>query len=143
MRYRIREVDGCDDVIIDTINELDKAVASFPPIKTENFENGYWWLVYAGAEPIAYAGIVPSQRWLETGYLARAGVLPEHRGRGLQRRLMAVRERKAKAIGWKHIVSDCTSNIPSANNFIKCGYELYQPSKPWAFANTLYWRKSL
>jgi hypothetical protein len=32
-------------------------------------------------------------------------------------------------------------NIPSANNFIRAGYRLYQPRYPWAYPATLYWRK--
>jgi hypothetical protein len=34
-------------------------------------------------------------------------------------------------------------NIASANSLIKAGYTLYRPSQPWAFTNTLYWRKML
>jgi hypothetical protein len=41
------------------------------------------------------------------------------------------------------MVSDTTRNIPSANNFIRAGYRLYQPQYPWAYPETLYWRKSI
>lgn len=34
-------------------------------------------------------------------------------------------------------------NIASANNFIRAGYELYAPDVPWAWPNSLYWRKCL
>jgi phage terminase large subunit len=37
--------------------------------------------------------------------------------------------------------SDTTDNLASANNFIRAGYRLYQPQNPWAWPNTLYWRK--
>jgi hypothetical protein len=36
---------------------------------------------------------------------------------------------------------DMSGNIASANNFIRAGYRLYQPTIPWAFPETLYWRK--
>ena len=39
--------------------------------------------------------------------------------------------------------SDTTDNLASANNFIRAGYRLYQPQYPWAWPNTLYWRKSI
>jgi phage terminase large subunit len=39
--------------------------------------------------------------------------------------------------------SDTTDNLASANNFIRAGYRLYQPQYPWAWPNTLYWRKSV
>jgi len=50
-------------------------------------------------------------------------------------------EARARSNGWSCIVSDTTQNIVSANNFIKCGYELYQPRYPWGWPQTLYWRK--
>jgi len=36
-----------------------------------------------------------------------------------------------------------SGNIASANNFIRAGYRMYQPQYPWAFPNTLYWRKTI
>jgi phage terminase large subunit len=38
--------------------------------------------------------------------------------------------------------SDTTDNLASANNFIRAGYRLYQPQTPWAWPNSLYWRRS-
>jgi phage terminase large subunit len=31
--------------------------------------------------------------------------------------------------------------VHSANNFIRAGYRLFSPRNPWAWPNTLYWRK--
>ena len=62
---------------------------------------------------------------------------------GLQLRLMRALESRARHNGWSCIVSDTTNNLASANNFIRAGYRLYQPQYPWAWPNTLYWRKSL
>jgi hypothetical protein len=70
-------------------------------------------------------------------------VLKRHCGGGLQLRLMRALESRARQIGWDAVVSDTTDNLASANNFIRGGYRLYQPSCPWAWPNTLYWRKSL
>jgi hypothetical protein len=39
--------------------------------------------------------------------------------------------------------TDTTDNVASANNFIRAGYRLYRPQHPWAWPNTLYWRKSI
>ena len=39
--------------------------------------------------------------------------------------------------------ADTTDNLAPANNFIRAGYRLYQPQYPWAWPNTLYWRKSI
>src|SRR6476469_10291468 len=61
----------------------------------------------------------------------------------LQLRLMRALESRARHNVWSCIVSDTTDNLPSANNFIRAGYRLYQPQYPWAWPNTLYWRKSI
>jgi len=61
----------------------------------------------------------------------------------LQLRLMRALEWRARQHGWSCIVSDTTGNLASANNFIKANYRLYQPQYPWAWPNTLYWRKSI
>jgi hypothetical protein len=50
---------------------------------------------------------------------------------------------RARRNGWRSLVSDTTGNIASANNFIRAGYRMYQPQYPWAFPNTLYWRKAI
>ena len=69
--------------------------------------------------------------------------LKKHYGNGLQLRLMRALESRARHNGWSCIVSDTTDNLASANNFIRAGYRLYQPQHPWAWPNTLYWRKSI
>jgi hypothetical protein len=56
-------------------------------------------------------------------------------------RLMRALESRARHNGWSAVVSDTTDNLASANNFIRAGYRLYQPQAPWAWGNTLYWRK--
>ena len=33
--------------------------------------------------------------------------------------------------------------VHSANNFIRAGYRLFSPKNPWAWPNTLYWRKDM
>ena len=33
--------------------------------------------------------------------------------------------------------------VHSANNFIRAGYRLFSPLNPWAWSNTLYWRKDV
>ncbi|HJZ20726.1 MAG TPA: GNAT family N-acetyltransferase, partial [Bradyrhizobium sp.] len=77
------------------------------------------------------------------GYFSRVGVLASHRGNALQLRLMRAAEAGARGFGWNWLVSDTTDNVASANNFIRAGYRLFQPRHPWAWSNTLYWRKPL
>jgi GNAT superfamily N-acetyltransferase len=104
---------------------------------------GYWWVAYDKDLPVAFALLMPSVQWSDTGYLSRSGVLSSYRGKGLQKRLVRVRERKAKKLGWKWLISDTNLNPPSSNNLITCGYRIFQPSSPWGFETAIYWRKAL
>jgi GNAT superfamily N-acetyltransferase len=140
--YRIREVDGRDDEIADILAELHRLTffggASVPP-----FDGGHWWLAFSEATPVAFAGVMPSTHVRNAGYFCRVGVLQRHWGRRLQLRLMRAMEARARRNGWTCVVSDTTGNVVSANNFIRGGYRLYRPPLPWAFPETLYWRKDL
>src|SRR5471032_3336589 len=138
--YRIREVDGHDDEIAEMLSDLHR-LTFFEGASIPAFDWGHWWLAYREADPVAFAGIVPSTRADNAGYFSRVGVLKRHCGRGLQLRLMCAMELRARRNGWSSVVSDTTENIASANNFIQAGYRLYQPQTPWAWPNTLYWRK--
>jgi GNAT superfamily N-acetyltransferase len=108
-------------------------------------EGGWWWLGYSlGQQPsggLWHPGTLPAVA--DTAYLSRAGVLPAWRGQGLQRRLIALRERLARRQGFVWMISDTTDNVPSSNNLIKAGYKLIEPSAPWANSESLYWSKKL
>ena len=91
--------------------------------------------------PVAFAGIIPSTHVANAGYFYRVGVLRKHCGHRLQLRLMRALEARARRNGWSAVVSDTTDNVFSANNFIRAGYRLYRPQMPWAWPNSLYWRK--
>ena len=105
---------------------------------------GWWWIVYDALNlPCAFAGLIPSVRWSDTGYLCRAGVIPNCRGQGIQKRLIRARVRQAKALGWNWLITDTYENPASSNSLIACGFKLFEPSKPWGAIGTLYWRKKL
>jgi GNAT superfamily N-acetyltransferase len=140
--YRIREVDGDDEEVVDTLTELHR-LTFFDSARIPAFDQGRWWLAFRAGKPVAFAGVIPSTRAENAGYLSRVGVLSHHRGNALQLRLMRAMEAGARNIGWNWVVSDTTDNIASANNFIRAGYRLYQPPHPWAWPRTLYWRKHL
>ena len=140
--YRIREVDGHDDEIADTLADLHR-LTFFDGASIPEFDQGHWWLAFHETIPVAFAGVVPSTRAFNAGYFCRVGVLKRHCGNALQLRLMRALESRARRNGWSCIVSDTTDNLVSANNFIRAGYRLYQPQYPWAWPNTLYWRKSI
>ncbi len=140
--YRIREVDGHDEEIADTLADLHR-LTFFDGAPIPEFEQGHWWLALHQTMPVGFAGVVASTHAYNAGYFCRVGVLKKHCGNALQLRLMRALESRSRHNGWCCIVSDTTDNLASANNFIRAGYRLYQPQHPWAWPNTLYWRKSI
>jgi GNAT superfamily N-acetyltransferase len=80
---------------------------------------------------------------MDAVYLCRSGVIPKARGKGLQRKLISVRLRFARARCMTWAISDTFHNPASANNLIRCGFSMYEPSQPWGAKGTLYWRRRL
>jgi len=138
--YRIREVDGSDDDVAETLADLHR-LTFFDSAPLPEFDRGHWWLAHIDVLPVGFAGVVPSTHAQNAGYFCRVGVLDRHQGNRLQLRFMRAMESQARRNGWVAVVSDSTDNLPSANNFIRAGYRLYQPQIPWAWPHTLYWRK--
>lgn len=147
MTYALRLVDHTEPDLAEDISELDRLVFNdgTPNLTPDDIstQTAHWWLAYKGDEPIGFCAIKPGST-PGTGYLSRAGVLAEHRGHGLQPRMIRVRERKARALGLNRVVTDTAYfNHRSSNNLIRAGYRLYRPEKPWSFDTSLYWFKNL
>jgi len=137
--YRIRAVEVSE--FGDDIIEMDLACLKEEAIKPELIDQ--WWIAFLDDAPVAYAGLHPSSHHKRAGFLARAGVLPKHRGNGLQRRLIRVREKEAIKRRLFRMVSFTRNNPPSANNLIACGYSVFIPKKLWAPSDATYWHKVL
>jgi GNAT superfamily N-acetyltransferase len=143
MPYKITEVDG--EKFTDEIQRFNGLFKKdFLPLKPRHFQDGYWWLVHQGIQLVAFAGMVPFEPFPRVGYLKRAAVLPAHRGKGLQGRLVALREERARAsTDWTHMVTETSLENPaSSNSFVRAGYKLVEAERPWA-KETLFWRKAL
>lgn len=113
-----------------------------PPNGLANLDHGQWWVAFSeDRDELAGFCAIQASRTLGTAYLSRAGVMPKFRGHGLQRRMVHLRMKWAKANGFKFVVTDTTSNPASANSLINCGFKLYDPAHKWAFPDSLYWRK--
>lgn len=139
---KIKRVDVRSFEIQSKLNALQKKC--LPGDTPSDTTTGWWWIVYDALNlPCAFAGLVPSVRWRDTGYLCRAGVISSHRGQGLQKRLIRARVRQAKALGWNWLITDTYENPASSNSLIACGFKLFEPTKPWGADKTLYWRKKL
>lgn len=141
--YRIRAVDGSNPDKSEVINDLHQSIfgGKAPPVDTRQ---GYWWIVTDWTDkPVAFAGLHLLVDPLR-GYLYRVGVSPDHRGHGLQRKLIAVRVAKARSVGCVSVVSDTVNwNVHSSNNLIASGFRLFKPKKKWAFKDGLYWQRTL
>lgn len=122
---------------------LDLQLTILPADKPAPTHVGWWWIAYDGTQPIGFAGLYQSRAWRDAGYLCRSGVLPAYRGRGLQKRLIRVREQLARRCGMHWLISDTYENPPSANSLIACGYRTYQPRNPWGADGVTYWRRKL
>lgn len=141
MKYHVALVNSSHDDIHRQLLRLHKSC--FPATSKPSFDRGWWWLLYFGTEPIGFAGMTESNQWINCGYLCRAGVIDEHRGRKLQRRLIRVRLAMAKKLNMEAVFTDTRNNPSSANNLIECGFRMYTPRKPWGFSNSVYWRISI
>ena len=139
MNYRIVPVDICQPEVVQLLIWLQKVC--LPADKVYPIAKGYWYVVYTqDGQAAGFAGIVPSARWSDTMYLCRAGIVLSHRGRGLQKKLIKARIRKAKALGMNWVISDTHQNPASANSLIAIGFKMFEPSKPWGFKTALYWK---
>lgn len=126
----------------DVLHRIDSVC--FPCDYKADYDRGQWWLVWDGPTPVAFAGayIHAPDKYC---YLYRVGVLSTHRGHGLQRRLIRVREQWGREQGdikgfYTYTTSD---NLASANNLIRSGYRLFIPSRRWGGKRALYWAKKL
>lgn len=104
-------------------------------------ENLYWWIArdMPPGTLVGFAGLEYCPRE-NIGYLCRAGVLYDYRGRHIQRKLIAARLSFATRRGWKACVTyTLATNYASANSLAHSGFKLYGPEYPWAGPNVLYW----
>ena len=136
---KIRRVDALKNSVL--LNDLQRTI--LPHDKTDDVSVGYWWIACFDGNAIGFCALKQSNKWSDCGYLSRAGVLPEYRGQGIQKRLIKVRERQAKKLGWHWLISDTYRNPASANSLISCGFKMYNPSEPYGATGTCYWRKRL
>jgi GNAT superfamily N-acetyltransferase len=152
MNFVIKEVDATDEHYHEELTTLHDLTFFDPAIRAD-FERGYWWLVYdrytlarrgfMPSNPMGFCGLTITLADNTMGYLKRAGVLKAYRGNGLQKRLITVREKKARRLGLTRMVTDTTDNPSSANSLIRAGYKIFEPEERWAFKNSIYWRKTL
>jgi predicted acetyltransferase len=138
---QIKRVDIRLDLVQMRLSVLQKKC--LPNDKPYDTTSGYWWIATKNGVDIGFAGLIHSSRWSDCCNLIRAGVVPDHRGQGLQKKFIRVRIRQAKALKMNWIVTSTYDNPASANSLIACGFKMFNPSKPWMAKHTSYWRLKL
>lgn len=139
MKFIIKKVDLRIPSNQTTLLFLQKKI--LPSDVPHETNRGHWWIAYAECgKPVAFAGLVRSTRWNDTGYLCRAGVMDGFTGHGLQKRLILARIRQARKLGWNWLITDTTNNPASANSLINAGFKMYQPGAPWGMPKAVYWK---
>ena len=100
------------------------------------------WLVFdssgkaVGFCMLTVAGTDPDDKL--TAFMVRAGVVKDCQGHGLHRRMIAVRERFSRSVGFKTSIT-----YTKIHNIQSSGYRLYIPATEYADKDCLYWRKDL
>jgi GNAT superfamily N-acetyltransferase len=137
---RVCRVVGSEQVLIDLQTACLPGDDPLNPSKVS-----WWWLALdEDGAAVGFAGMNPVASWPGAVYLARAGVLPVARGRGLQRRMINARVAHARRIGARVAISDTTArNFASSRNLIACGFRPYWPTVPWALPDSIYWTRSI
>ena len=105
-----------------------------------------WWIVWQDKTPVAYAGmrLCKDPRNLGLAFLNRAGVVPGHRGRGLQQRLIRARVAAARRLAVNELVTYVMIyNVASINSLVNCGYKFYRPATRYGGTGSVYLRKAL
>jgi GNAT superfamily N-acetyltransferase len=106
----------------------------------DEFKNNRdWWVIEHANKIIAYCGC-----WYRDGVcmFCRAWVQQDYRGRGLHHRMINIRINAAKKINHTPITYTTVNNFKSANNLIKHGFLIYQPSYKYAGDDVIYFKKT-
>lgn len=127
----------------DTIAALDRECHgdNAHPVDLDSFNPECWLATGPKGVPVGYgvavliAGVV---------YLRRAGVVPEARGVGLQRRLIRARVAWARTVGASHVETYTLPDNPwSMCSLIDCGFRPWEPPDRYAGDGRVYWRRDL
>lgn len=113
------------------VRDLDNACFPSPDLSFENNDEYHWWVVFSGREAVGYAAVrVRKGRMSE---FTRCGVLPEHRGKGIQRLLIKARLTWCKRRGIKKVRTYAAPENQHSNaNLIAAGFRARR-TKTWVY----------
>ena len=140
--YRLIEVDG--EQHAEVLRNLNgQCPTIFPPLSDDHLATGWWWVLKSDHGILCgFCGLIGMEPFPGCGYLKRAYVSPDHRGKGLQLKMLEAREAKARELGWHLLVTE-TTNPHAAHNFERAGFEHVDPEQPWGKHGSMYFVKHL
>lgn len=139
--YRFCEIDG--ELAAEVLRSMNAIDPSWPALTDNHLADGWWWLLKDEHGILCgFAGMVEMLPFESVGYLKRAYVSPDHRGHGLQIKMIEARIAKARELGWHQIVTETTSQH-SARNLARAGFEAVEVEQPWGPAGSMYFSKLL
>ena len=119
---KIKQVKNQMDM--DRVIALDKKIFNLEGLDTFH---SVWWLVLEGNTAVGFAGLV-----FKKGHvvMSRSGIFKRLQGKGVQRKLIKIRERYARIYGYTKVKSEVADwNAQSIANLIKCGYKISKLQK--------------
>lgn len=126
----------------DLVRQLHEDI--FPLDEMVNIVEGktHCWIVWLNGDAVGFCAMDLLSS--NIAYFSRAGLSYKVRGKGLQKRLISVRERFAKKQGYAKIITyTVLDNIKSSVNLQKRGYFLYEPEYKYQGSDVLYWLKEI
>ena len=128
-----------DARLYERVQIMDKNI--FFGCNNEFKPNREWWVLLNDiGNIIAYCGSIYTEGIC---IYIRAWVRKDHRGKGLQKKLINIRYKAALKRSNTVITYTTSDNYPSANNLISQGFKLYFPEYAYGGKEMLYWIKQI
>jgi ribosomal protein S18 acetylase RimI-like enzyme len=130
-----------DDGDVEELEDLHRR--TFPNDASPDWDLGHWWFARVCGEAVGFVGIETHNCDPGSCYLTRLGVYWRFAGAGIAKRLVRKAMSSARKMDLHEVCSDTRKNPVSANVLIACGFRQFAPPKPWAYAESDYWRVKL
>ncbi len=115
---------------------------TFPEDQWCGLKDTVAWVVWFGKEPVGFCLMCTTDKFFAS--YTRAGVKSKHQGNGLHTRMINVREKHARLMGYEKVITYTKmDNITSIANLQKRGYLIYEPKNKYADDDCIYWQKEL
>lgn len=123
--------------LYDSLQVMDKTNPNFKGCGNEFHENREWWVMVNNKnEIVSYCGSIYSKEGI--CIFNRAWVDKRYRGRGIQKRMIRLRLKRAKQFCKIAITYTTLDNYQSVNNLTSCGFKYYSPEYAYGGRQMLY-----